>query len=253
LEIYDPATDTWTTKANMSVARLYPQGVVLNDTFYVSGGLIGSPWTGQKTVQKYDPTTDNWELGTNLIHGRVGHTTNVVNGKICAIGGDTQPPVVENVEEYDPQAETWTVIDPTPRAMILHTSSVYDNLLYVFSGSTTNITRVTLTDSVFSYYLSTSSSESQKNQIPDVFVLHQNYPNPFNPSTTIGFTLPKSEFVELKVYNILGKEVSTLVSNKLNSGNHTYQFNGNNLASGIYYYRIQSGEFQDMKKMVLIR
>ena len=83
--------------------------------------------------------------------------------------------------------------------------------------------------------------------------LNQNYPNPFNPSTTIEFTLPKSEFVELKVYNILGKEVVTLVSNKLNQGNHTYQFDGKNLASGIYYYQLTAGNYRQVKKMIFLK
>ena len=90
-------------------------------------------------------------------------------------------------------------------------------------------------------------------KIPSEFSLKQNYPNPFNPSTTIEFTLPKSEFVELKVYNILGKEVTTLVSNKLNQGNHTYQFDGKNLASGIYYYQLVAGDYREVKKMILLR
>jgi hypothetical protein len=85
------------------------------------------------------------------------------------------------------------------------------------------------------------------------FWLNQNYPNPFNPSTTIEFTLPKSEYVKLKVFNILGKEVSTLVSNKLNQGNHTYIFDGKNLASGIYYYQLAAGDFREVKKMILLR
>jgi hypothetical protein len=90
-------------------------------------------------------------------------------------------------------------------------------------------------------------------QTPVRYSLNQNYPNPFNPSTTIEFTLPKSEFVELKVFNILGKEVSTVVSNKLNQGNHTYQFDGKNLASGIYYYQLVAGEYREVKKMILLR
>jgi predicted outer membrane repeat protein len=90
-------------------------------------------------------------------------------------------------------------------------------------------------------------------QLPTQFRLFQNYPNPFNPSTTIEFSLPKSEFVLLKVYNILGKEVATLVSNKLNQGNHTYTFNGNNLASGIYYYQLMAGDYREVKKMILLR
>ncbi|MBW1895288.1 MAG: T9SS type A sorting domain-containing protein, partial [Deltaproteobacteria bacterium] len=79
--------------------------------------------------------------------------------------------------------------------------------------------------------------------------MQQNYPNPFNPTTTIKFTLPKSEFAELKIYNILGKEVATLVSNKLNQGNHTYTFDGKNLASGVYYYQLMAGDYREVKKM----
>jgi len=85
------------------------------------------------------------------------------------------------------------------------------------------------------------------------YQLQQNYPNPYNPSTNIEFTLPKTEFTTLKVYNILGKEVSTLVSKKLNSGNHTYTFNGKNLASGVYYYQLVAGDFREVKKMIMLR
>jgi hypothetical protein len=95
--------------------------------------------------------------------------------------------------------------------------------------------------------------EEISSELPNNFVLMQNYPNPFNPSTTIEFTLPKSEYVELKVYNILGKEVSTLVSKKLNQGSHTYTFDGKNLASGIYYYQLVGGEYREVKKMILIK
>ncbi len=91
------------------------------------------------------------------------------------------------------------------------------------------------------------------NTFPESIELLQNYPNPFNPSTTIEFTLPKSAIVSLKVYNILGSEVSTLVSKKMNHGNHAFTFEGKNLASGIYYYRIEAGDFQDVKKMILLK
>jgi hypothetical protein len=98
-----------------------------------------------------------------------------------------------------------------------------------------------------------SGIEDENGTIANKFSLNQNYPNPFNPSTTIEFTLPKSEFTTLKVYNILGKEVSSLVSNNLNPGNHTYTFDGTNLASGIYYYQLMAGEFHQVKKMILLR
>jgi photosystem II stability/assembly factor-like uncharacterized protein len=88
---------------------------------------------------------------------------------------------------------------------------------------------------------------------PRKIILNQNYPNPFNPSTKIDFTLPKSEFVSLKVYNILGEEIATVVADQLQAGSHTYQFDGRNLASGVYLYRIEAGEFQQVRKMVLIK
>jgi Subtilase family/Secretion system C-terminal sorting domain len=89
--------------------------------------------------------------------------------------------------------------------------------------------------------------------IPETFSLSQNYPNPFNPSTKINYELPKSNFVLLKIYNVLGKEVATLVNEKQNAGAYSVEFNGSNLSSGIYFYKIQSGEFSDVKRMVLIK
>jgi hypothetical protein len=101
--------------------------------------------------------------------------------------------------------------------------------------------------------IETSIEDNTIEQKLDKYFLSQNYPNPFNPSTTIEFILPKSELTTLKVYNILGKEVATLVSNKLNQGNHTYQFDGKILASGIYYYQLVAGDYREVKKMVLLR
>jgi hypothetical protein len=85
------------------------------------------------------------------------------------------------------------------------------------------------------------------------FELQQNYPNPFNPITTIQFQIPNSEFVTLKICNILGEEVATLLNDKLKAGNYTYQFDGSQLASGIYLYWIEAGEFQQVRKMILLR
>jgi photosystem II stability/assembly factor-like uncharacterized protein len=91
------------------------------------------------------------------------------------------------------------------------------------------------------------------NQIPNVYRLEQNYPNPFNPVTTISFSLPKSGFVELKVYDILGREVAVLVNEFKQTGNHSMDFDASGLASGIYLYTIKSGDFTDTKKMALIK
>ncbi len=85
------------------------------------------------------------------------------------------------------------------------------------------------------------------------FYLYQNYPNPFNPATTIQFSLPQAGNVTLKIFNLLGEEVKSLVNEYQQAGNHSLQFKANNLASGIYFYRLQAGSFVETKKLVLIK
>lgn len=85
------------------------------------------------------------------------------------------------------------------------------------------------------------------------FSLNQNYPNPFNPTTKINFSLPKSEFVSLKVYDILGREVSSLITQPLSPGEYEYEFDAKNLSSGMYYYSLRAGENVAVKKMVLVK
>jgi hypothetical protein len=85
------------------------------------------------------------------------------------------------------------------------------------------------------------------------FLLYQNFPNPFNPSTTISYSVPKNSFVTIKVYDILGKEITTLVNGEKSAGNYSLQFNGNGLSSGIYFYRMQAGSFVQTKKLLLLK
>ncbi|RPI73750.1 MAG: T9SS C-terminal target domain-containing protein [Ignavibacteriales bacterium] len=87
----------------------------------------------------------------------------------------------------------------------------------------------------------------------NTFTLEQNYPNPFNPSTVISYQLPVSGFVSLKVYDVLGNEVATLVNGEQNSGSHSINFNAAQLSSGVYIYRLNAGKFSETKSMILIR
>jgi hypothetical protein len=90
--------------------------------------------------------------------------------------------------------------------------------------------------------------------LPAGYLLEQNYPNPFNPTTNIRFNLPKESRVTLKVYDLLGKEVSTILDDvMLKAGLKSYSFVGTNLSSGVYYYKIFADEFVDMKKMILLK
>ncbi len=89
--------------------------------------------------------------------------------------------------------------------------------------------------------------------IPNTFNLYQNYPNPFNPSTLISYQLPANIFVTLKVFDILGREIKTLVNEQQNAGNHSLRFNASSLPSGVYFYRIQAGHYNDIKKLLLLK
>jgi hypothetical protein len=94
---------------------------------------------------------------------------------------------------------------------------------------------------------------TDRNEIPKTFNLSQNYPNPFNPETMISYQIPVTGYVTLKIYNVLGKEIATLVNETKQPGNYAVRFNGKDLASGIYFYQLQSGTFSHIKKLVLMK
>jgi hypothetical protein len=89
--------------------------------------------------------------------------------------------------------------------------------------------------------------------LPDAWRLEQNYPNPFNPVTNIAFTVPSPSHVTMKIYDQIGREVTTLVAEELEAGRHAVQWNASGVSSGVYYYRIQAGDFIQSKKMVVMR
>jgi hypothetical protein len=101
-------------------------------------------------------------------------------------------------------------------------------------------------------YKSTGLTENKGNRITS-FELKQNYPNPFNPTTTMRYDLPKAQFVTIGIYNTLGQKLETLLNKRMPAGNHEIQFNGQHLPSGVYLYRIEAGEWQEVKKMVLLK
>lgn len=90
-------------------------------------------------------------------------------------------------------------------------------------------------------------------EIPDEYNLSQNYPNPFNPSTKINFALPVAGIVTLNVYDIAGREVISLLNEKLNAGVYEYLFDASNLSSGIYFYRLISNDFVETRRMILLK
>ena len=99
----------------------------------------------------------------------------------------------------------------------------------------------------------TGNGETFTSAIPQQYSLSQNYPNPFNPSTKISFSLPLKESVTLKIYDVLGKEVMTLINGEKEPGNYEIEFNASSLSSGMYFYRLKAGNFTETKRMMLLK
>lgn len=120
------------------------------------------------------------------------------------------------------------------------------NSKYIFAGTDLNgIWKMSITE--------ITEIKTDNINLPTFLSLYQNYPNPFNPTTKIKFGLPESGFTKLIVYDALGREVTTILKSEMSAGYHEVDFNASNLSSGIYFYRIQTNNFTDIKKMLLIK
>jgi hypothetical protein len=98
-----------------------------------------------------------------------------------------------------------------------------------------------------------TTSVNEPEEIPTTYSLSQNYPNPFNPTTTIQHSIPKDEFVKLTVYDITGKVVKELVNVHKVAGRYSVEFNASSYSSGIYYYKLEAGEYKNIQKMMLVK
>jgi hypothetical protein len=123
----------------------------------------------------------------------------------------------------------------------------------VFFQYSKGFTIVLTTNNLTAYYTNTVSVDEKEGIGISDYSLSQNYPNPFNPSTLIEYKIPKSNFIEIKVYDVLGKEIATLVDGYKSKGIYKIQFNSIGLISGVYMYRLKAGDFTEVKKMILMR
>ncbi|MDR3626792.1 MAG: T9SS type A sorting domain-containing protein [Ignavibacteriaceae bacterium] len=123
--------------------------------------------------------------------------------------------------------------------------SIYNNYLFI-GMEDLGVWKVTLSNIM-------TGIEKNNNEAVTAFRLDQNYPNPFNPATIVRYSVPKTGMVTIKVYNILGKQVATLVNESKAAGNYQVQFNAGKLASGVYFYRMESGSYVETKKLLLLK
>lgn len=214
----------------------FSYGTTFNDNFFATYSLSGFNVTrsGNTTV-----TGDAW--GT--INLPFGSFNNALRVKYTVVTRDSSNPGIPFITNSTVTSYTWFVSGKKfPVFEIIYT--------------TIDINGMSSTSSKHVNYSPNNPPIGIANigtSVPDVFSLKQNYPNPFNPSTKIDFDVPTSGFVNLTVYDELGREVETLVNQDLQSGSYRVDWSGAKYSSGMYFYRIEAGNFRQTRKMTLIK
>ncbi len=203
-------------------------------------------------VNSYDPGSSYWDILALDIYGSDGQLytkskydiiVNKAGGKPIAIG-ECQVLPSPAILASQPR---WSFFMGWSELVFSNNSPSYINTLY----NSSNVITLNQMPGWDDY----PASINKQDKIPGNlhFQIFQNYPNPFNPTTTISYSLPFSSKVKLDVYNEIGQKVATLVNGEITAGLHSVDFNGSSLASGIYFYRIQTGNFIEVKKLILLK
>ena len=222
-----------------------------------TGGTIEDEETGTKVVIPADATEDEIEI-------EVGTFTVVpegaeVSGVMIYLGppGTTFSEPVEITVSYDPDNLPDGVENEEDLVLLRYdeSTSEWEELPSVVNTTDKTVTGTTTRFSGFGAgaIKSAVNIEREEVQLPAQVQLHQNYPNPFNPLTVIGFTLPADSEVRLEVYNILGERVAVLADERRTAGTHQVSFNASRLSSGVYLYRLTTGDRVQTRKMMLIK
>ncbi len=263
-EIYNPLNNTWTNTSPMTEPRYSHAAIRLsNGNVFISGGDPSSGYT----CEVFDVNNYQWRYASNMMGYRAAHKIYYLSkiDKLLILGGDALPPSTE---------DTWEIFDPNALASLYYESFpinqfLFDNNVQLLSGNIMvagaeeyNLYPLPNTWPSKRCWISDVSTEvNESNTLLKSYKLDQNFPNPFNAQTTIGYELPAVTTVKLVIYDVLGKEVETLVNQVQNSGSYSVNFDAKDLPSGIYYYRLSTKEteknngntFQQTKKMILLR
>ena len=200
------------------------EGVILRTT---DGG---ASWT---YVQVDNLTDDLYSVG-------------ISNGVLYALGVTSSPFSAKIYQSADAGA-SWSAED-VDNSVVDGSSSIQDMAV----SPSGNMFIAAYYDDIYAGYVETGV-EDDETVVSKEFALSQNYPNPFNPATTISFSIPEASNVTMKIYNILGQEVKTLVSQEMSAGAYKVNFDASNLASGVYIYSLRAGNYTATKKMMLLK
>jgi hypothetical protein len=255
------------TDSCFSYSRLFP-GIIeqrgITDTTYVLGFNL---FPNTKYFWRVDASN---QLGTSIWSNVWSFTTTAAPGRpelfSPANGAIDQPTVLTLGWEYNSRVTYRLQVstDSSFNTAVFDSSGIEigshdvgplsNNTTYYWRVQAKNIYGSGPLSSAWSFTtVDIPTNVNISDNMPREFSLGQNYPNPFNPSTTIEYALPKPSHVELKLFDILGKEVQMLVSRKQPAGEHRAQFDSNGMPAGVYFYRIKAGEFVQTKKLTLVK
>jgi len=255
LHEYDPATDTWTQKTDMPTTRSMFACCTYDGKIYALGGWENDSSEVNGSVIEYDPSADTWTTKTPMPCPVNYGTASAVDGKIYLIGGycwfDGEDGTrCSLVQEYNLETDEWTNKTPLPIERGAMTSVFIGDYIYVMNGSDT----VHEDNGIGYTYVYEPPSEFVTDSNPVEYILMKNYPNPFNPQTTITYSLYHSGLVNLVIYDVLGREVETLVDEMKKPGSYSVLWNGADFTSGVYFYQIKLDDSKVLThKMLLMK
>ena len=223
---------TINTPSNSTVLALFKT----KDNIILAGTT--SSWSVSSLLRSSDDGI-TWELDTALVNRNI---RDIAENAISEIFVACE---FEGVYRSQDKIKTWSLISNEELTDLRVQTISVSTSGYLYAG--------TWRGSLFRSNQTTTDVANGKKTFPTEFLIKQNYPNSCNPSTTISYQIPRSGYVTLKVYDLLGREVATLVNEEKGVGKYEADFNGNGLASEIYFYRMQAGDYIETKKMILLR
>ncbi len=270
VQVYNVNTNTWAqaTQITSGNGRRSFAGGILGNKLFVCAGYSGSFrndfWVG--TINPANPLQITWQQRTNvaIASSRPGGTAilgkfYVVMGEINGGSGN------DSMAIWDTTLNSWSYKDGKP----VRTNNLYGSVsasitycnnrpgvkIWIAGGSLQGQTTRPLDVFADTCLLNCTGPLTgiQNNNIPAIYNLKQNYPNPFNPVTKISYDIPIGSNVKITISDLLGREVFVLINEYMPAGTHSVNFNADNLSSGVYFYKLESGEFIDSKKMLLIK
>lgn len=270
VQVYNVITNTWAqaTPISSGNGRRSFAGGILGNKLYAAGGFSSSFrndfWVG--TINPANPLQITWQQKTNLAVATSRPGGTALNGKFYVVMGEVAGGVAnDSMAVWDTTTAAWTYRDGKP----VRTNNLYGSVaasitycqgrpgvkIWCVGGSYGTQTTRPLDVFADTCLLNCTGPLTgiNNNNIPVQYSLSQNFPNPFNPSTTISYQIPVQGLVKITITDLLGKEVGVIVNEFKPAGTFKAVFDGSGISSGVYFYRLESGDYTVTKKMMLIK